>query len=158
MSSPVSLSALLSEMISRKNWSKKISQHAVFHIWPEVVGNDIAERTYPYIIRGTILWVRVSDSVWMQQLHLQKPLILEKINRRLKGAVISDLRFQVDSSLNGLSISYSDRPEEPEVEEDPSAGKNFDKMLHSITDDREVREAVKKCWKKLKRARLRSSS
>lgn len=158
MSSPISLARLLDDMISRKNWSKKIKQHTVFELWPEVVGKDIAQRTCPYVIRGSILWVRVSDSVWMQQLHLQKPLILEKINRRLKSAVISDLRFQVDSRLDRVDITDNDRPVAVDAEEDPAEGENFDQMLQSVTDDREVQKAVKKCWERLKRARVRNSS
>lgn len=159
MSSPVILARLLDDMIRRKNWSKKIKQHTVFDLWPEVVGKDIAQRTYPYIIRGSILWIRVSDSVWMQQLHLQKPLILEQINRRLKGAVISDLRFQVDSSLDGVDTGSSEeRPVVEDVEEDTSEGEDFDEMLQSVTGDREVQEAVKKCWERLRRARVRNSS
>ena len=158
MSTPASISQLLDKLIKQKNWSKKIKQHTVFELWPEVVGQDIAQRTCPYVIRGSILWIRVSDSVWMQQLHLQKPLILEKINGRLKGAVISDLRFQVDSSLGGVDIDYSDRPVAEEVEEDPSEGEDFDEMLQSVTDDVEVQKAVKECWERLRRARIRNSS
>jgi hypothetical protein len=157
MSSPVTLAHLLDNMISRKNWSKKIKQHTVFELWPEVVGKDIAQRTCPYIIRGSILWVRVSDSVWMQQLHLQKPLILEEINKRLKGAVISDLRFQVDSSLDGVDADHIDRPVAVETEDDPSEGEGFDEMLQSVTDDVEVQKAVKECWERLRRARIRNS-
>lgn len=158
MSTPASISHLLDKLIKQKNWSKKIKQHTVFELWPEVVGKDIAQRTCPYVIRGSILWIRVSDSVWMQQLHLQKPLILEQINRRLKGAVISDLRFQVDSSLDSVAINYSDRPLVVEAKEDPSEGEDFDQMLKSVTDDVEVKKAVKKCWERLRRARTKNSS
>lgn len=158
MSNPFPLRRLLDDMIKQKHWSKKIKQHTVFELWPEVVGKDIAQRTCPYVIRGSILWVRVSDSVWMQQLHLQKPLILEKINNRLKGAVISDLRFQVDSNLDGVDTDYSEKPVAVEAEEDPAEGEGFDAMLQSVTDDREVQEAVKKCWERLRRARVKNSS
>ncbi|MBC8318722.1 MAG: DUF721 domain-containing protein [Desulfobulbaceae bacterium] len=146
-------------MIRRKNWAKKISQHAVFHIWPQVVGKDIAKRSYPYIIRGSVLWVRVSDSVWMQQLHFQKPLILDKINERLRSSVISDLRFQVDSSLD--QVEFDENRESQEVEEvfeDPEEAEAFEHMLQSVTDDTEVQEAVKKCWERLRRAKARNSS
>ena len=158
MPSPITLARLLDDMISRKNWSKKIKQHTVFELWPEVVEKDIAQRTCPSVIRGSVLWIRVSDSVWMQQLHLQKPLILEKINRKLKGAVISDLRFQVDSSLDGVDIDYSSRPIQEEFEEDPAEGEGFDEMLRSVTDDKEIQKAVKKCWERLRRARVKNSS
>ena len=158
MSTPASISRLLDKLIKQKNWSKKIKQHTVFELWPEVVGKDIAQRTCPYIIRGSVLWIRVSDSVWMQQLHLQKPLILEQINRRLKGAVISDLRFQVDSNLDGVDADQADKPMTVETEEDPSEGEDFDEMLQTVTDDVEVQKAVKECWERLRRARTRNSS
>lgn len=159
MSNPVSLARLLDEMISRKNWSKKISQHAVFDLWPEIVGEDIAQRTCPYVIRGSVLWVRVSDSVWMQQLHFQKPLILDKINKRLRSSVISDLRFQVDSNLDRVASDDNKGNQEVGASlEDPRESEAFEHMLELVTDDMEVQKVVKKCWERLRRARVRKTS
>ena len=72
--------------------------------------------------------------------------------------MISDLRFQVDSRLDRVDITDNDRPVAVDAEEDPAEGENFDQMLQSVTDDREVQKAVKKCWERLRRARTRNSS
>ena len=157
MATPTKLSDLLSELIERKDWEKKIRQHEVFRLWPRIVGKDIAMRTSPHVIRGTILWIKVTDSVWMQQLHLQKPLILDRINSQLKGAIISDLRFQVDSSLSwNEADNFS--AEKKELPKESLEHKAFDEILAKTTDDEQVKQAVKKCWEKLGRLRAKKSS
>ena len=99
MPEPTSISELLQSLIGHKNWSQKIKQHQVFLKWSELVGKDISQRAKPIFIRGSVLWVAVSDSVWMQQLHLQKNVILDKLSQRFPGVNFTDIRFQVDSSL-----------------------------------------------------------
>lgn len=158
MAKPASISDLLDDLIKQKNWSKKIKQHDVFLLWPKIVGDDIARWTSPHVIRGTVLWVRVTDSVWMQQLHLQKPLILEKINSQLQGVLLSDLRFQVDSSLSGKEERKNQHIEEVNPEQDSREGMAFDEMLAKVTDDPQIKQAVKKCWEKLGKIRAKNSS
>jgi len=157
MSKPARISDLLNDLIKQKNWSKKIKQHDVFQLWPKIVGDDIAARTAPHVIRGTVLWVRITDSVWMQQLHLMKPLLLEKINSRLQGAIVSDLRFQVDSTLDA-NAEAENLIVEKKYESDENDSQAFDEMLAKVTDDVQIKQAVKKCWEKLRKVRTRSSS
>ncbi|MFO7761822.1 MAG: DUF721 domain-containing protein [Desulfobia sp.] len=111
MKKPRSLGSLLDDIISRRKWTNKFDLHKVFGFWPEVVGRDVARWAVPSIIRGRILWISVVDSVWMQQLYMQKMLLLEKINERLSGSGFTDLRFQVDSNMI-YSDYYSTEPEE----------------------------------------------
>ncbi|MCK5323317.1 MAG: DUF721 domain-containing protein, partial [Desulfobulbaceae bacterium] len=63
---PTQISALLAEIIRKRNWHRRIGLHQVFDFWGEIVEKDAAALSRPFLIRGTVLWVNVSDSAWMQ--------------------------------------------------------------------------------------------
>lgn len=140
---------LLAGLFAKRQWDKRLGLHAIFRSWPEVVGKAIARQAAPHVIRGTVLWVNVSDSVWMQQLHLQKPHLLEKINASLPGPeTISDLRFQVDAALG----QEEPAPEVPGPVSsprpvDPQALKDFERLVAAI-GDAETRNRLLSLWKK----------
>ena len=74
--------------------SDKMRDYAVFPLWPELVGEEIAAVSRPEkILKRTILVIRVIDAAWMQELTLQKREILERIQKVETGARISDIRF-----------------------------------------------------------------
>ena len=143
------IDALFAELFKKRQWDKRLALHAVFRNWPQVVGSEIAERTEPQVIRGTVLWIAVSDSVWMQQLHLQKQTLLEHINSNLRGsAEISDVRFQIDAALGEEKVVLqSPPPAAPPPPVDPEEQKGFERMIGAITDA-ELRARLLALWQK----------
>ncbi|MFC1837822.1 DciA family protein [Thermodesulfobacteriota bacterium] len=144
---PVEISHLLSAVFEEKKWRSKLDLHRVFDFWDSTVGKDIAAVARPSLIRNTVLWVKVKDSIWMQQLHLQKLLLLEKINDQLADAKLSDIHFQLDSSLSA--------PPEPEISEskpillDKKQEQEFDKLISSLEND-DLKASLKSLWVKMK--------
>jgi hypothetical protein len=144
---PEEISRLLSAVFENKKWCSKLELHRVFEFWDRTVGKEIAAVAQPSLIRSRdVLWVKVKDSIWMQQLHLQKMLLLEKINRQFKDEKISDIHFQLDSSLS--------TPPEPENEKpksfspDKQQEQEFDKLISSLEND-ELRDSLKSLWVKM---------
>lgn len=117
----------------------------MFHFWNEVVGDDVAQQAQPYVIRGNVLWVHVSNSIWMQQLHLQKAFMLELINQRLKEEKLNDIRFQLDSRLDSVNSIAGQNQSRKSVNK--SEMKKFDKMASSLPDN-EVKQELKELWQK----------
>jgi len=148
MSKPTPIRTLLESLIASKGWQGRVELHKVFAFWDDLVGPDIARQAQPHVIRKTILWVRVSDSVWMQQLHLLKVMLLEKLNSRLKKNKLTDLRFQLDTSLGCDDGDGADH-KAPSPARFPSAErkKEFESMLASIHDE-EIKAAIRQCWLK----------
>lgn len=149
MSRPTPINRLLDSLIAAKGWKGRVELHGVFDFWDDVVGDDIAARAQPLVIRKTILWVRVSDSVWMQQLHLLKEMILEKLNQRLKKKKITDLRFQLDSSLGEQPVQSDPSfvaPEKPKP--DQKRLEEFERLLETI-EDQDIKDAMRRCWLKV---------
>lgn len=143
ISEPLAISRLLANVIENKQWRLKLDLHRVFEFWPEIVGPEIAAIAQPSLIRGHVLWVKVSESIWMQQLHLQKMLLLEKINNRLHEEQFSDIHFQLNSSLSPqsdpppgkLKPALLDKKEEQE----------FDRLISSLENE-DLRASLKSLW------------
>jgi len=147
MSKPTPIRTLLASLIATKGWEGRVELHQVFTFWDELLGADIARQAQPHVIRKTVLWVRVSDSVWMQQLHLLKGMILEKLNSRLKKNKLTDLRFQLDSELGMDGGSGDRRFPRPPARPSARQQEEFEALLDSIHDE-EMKAAIRKCWLK----------
>jgi predicted nucleic acid-binding Zn ribbon protein len=146
---PVSIKNLLQKVIAGKKWQSRLELHQVFDLWNEIVGPDISERAQPSRIRRTVLWVDVTDSIWMQQLHLQKILLLDLINQKLDGSVISEIRFQLNVNLE------KEKQETPQAQPPRPLNKKkqeaFEDILAPVTN-KDVREALRNIWKKSQQA------
>ena len=143
---PVEISRLLSTVFENRKWRSKLELHRVFEFWNKTVGKEIAAVAQPYLIRGHVLWVKVRDSIWMQQLHFQKMLLLENINKQLVNEKFSDIHFQLDSSLSA--------PMEPETKKqkpvflDKKQEQEFDKLISPLEND-DLKASLKSLWVKM---------
>lgn len=63
--------------------------------WDKAVGARILAHARPEKLQRDTLFVRVSDSVWMQQLHFLKQDILGKINHLLDGKTVKNIHFSL---------------------------------------------------------------
>jgi hypothetical protein len=143
---PVEIGLLLSSVFEHKKWRSKLELHRVFQFWNSAVGKEIAAVAQPSLIRGHVLWIKVADSVWMQQLHLQKMLLLEKINQHLHEEKISDIHFQLNSSL---TPPPKPEPTEPKpVYPDKKKEQEFDRLISSLDND-ELKASLKSLWIKM---------
>ena len=142
------MKTVLAELFREKNWEARLGMHAVFGFWDEVVGDDIAVCARPSLIRGTVLWLDVSDSVWMQQLQFQKNLLLEKINLRLTGTKLTDIRFQLDTSLGRPVSEEVEKTAKRKTEPDRKQREHLEEMLDSLEDE-EMKESMRRIWLKM---------
>lgn len=76
--------------------------------WTEAAGEKIAAKTRAVSFADGTLYVWVKDSVWAQEISLQKKMIIKNANRIVRTRMLLDIRFRV----GGLPP-----PREEEVEE-----------------------------------------
>ena len=55
----------------------------VHRVWSEVVGEKVASRSQPGLLKNGRLQVTVGDAVWLQQLTMLKPAILAGLESHL---------------------------------------------------------------------------
>ena len=145
---PDHISSVLGAMIKRRHWEDRFELHEVFAFWKKAVGKDIAEHATPSKFRGKVLWVDVSDSIWMQQLQFLKMALLAKVNKEFDSVEVEDIRFQL--KLPSHEPAKIPRPSTRQAGAKPSAedASQFQQSLDSI-DDPELKAAMLRCWRTL---------
>jgi len=66
--------------------------------WPKVVGDLIAKETYPSSLRGGILTITCSSSVWAQELDLLSRKVLERLADEFGNSPAQRLRCVVGAN------------------------------------------------------------
>jgi hypothetical protein len=89
------LSETLSSVFHEINIDNRMEHVAIFKIWKDAVGERIAEETHPEMIRNDLLFVNVSNSLWMQELCFLRDKILEKVNNLLTSRKLKQIRFKI---------------------------------------------------------------
>lgn len=144
---PDHIGFVLGELVGKKNWGQRFELHSVFTFWDEIVGADVAAQAKPYKMHGMVLWVEVTESVWLQQLQYLKMDFVAKINARFTGVGVTDIRFSLKQQRQGESEKSRDwprpgpAPTEAEIEQ-------FAKTVSTI-DDPELMQSMRRCWEAL---------
>ncbi|MBC8385780.1 MAG: DUF721 domain-containing protein [Candidatus Cloacimonetes bacterium] len=71
--------------------------------WKKIIGKLLAERTSIYDFDHNILFVTVSNNVWIQELVLHKSQIISDLNKEL-NVHISDIIFFLGKDSRQISI------------------------------------------------------
>lgn len=103
--------SLLQEVLGEQGLGDKLSRYQAWLVWDQLVGAQIARRARPLRLRQGVLEVQVDHPVWMQQLQMLKPKILEKLNERIPNAGITDIYLRKGHPGRAVSM--------PKEEEDP---------------------------------------
>ena len=142
------LGDILQTALKKQRIFLDIEDKSLLPVWNEAVGPQIALQTYPGRLKGKTLFVKVSSSVWMQQLYFLKEEISEKINQSLGKAAIENIYFSIGEiplalpkgeerlSFPSLSHLLKDRDR-----------KLIEKSTASIPDE-ELREIMKRVMTK----------
>jgi predicted nucleic acid-binding Zn ribbon protein len=64
--------------------------------WPEAVGETIARRARAVSFHEGVLNVEVEGAAWRHELSVLKRDLIRRLNQRLGGAVVRELRFTHD--------------------------------------------------------------
>ena len=69
----------------------------IWKLWDGVVGKKIAKHARPFSIKKGILLVKVTDSIWLQELEFKTEGIKERLNNMLQSKVVKKIRFRVSA-------------------------------------------------------------
>ncbi|MDO8519643.1 MAG: DUF721 domain-containing protein, partial [Deltaproteobacteria bacterium] len=68
--------------------------HPIWSAWENLVGPAVARKTHPDFVQGKTLIVSVENSVWMQELEMQKREFVKKISEMKLPFEITEIRFR----------------------------------------------------------------
>ena len=113
--------------------------------WHAIAGPQLAAVTQPESIRARVLFITVSDAIWLQQITFYQAQLLENIRSVLGNVAITRLHFT-------LAMSSARRPvlSPPEEEPEPlpltvAEEQQMQEDTAHIADPG-LREAVRRAW------------
>jgi hypothetical protein len=89
------LGNILQGVLKKHNITIDSEEQRLLEIWNKAVGTQISAHTRPEKLKRNTLFVKVSSSVWMQQLHILKSEIIEKINQLLGKELVKNIHFSI---------------------------------------------------------------
>ncbi len=74
-----------------------MSEASVEHLWPELVGEEIAGHTRVVHVEAGRLLVAVDSAIWRHELMFHKEMLLDKLNGAMRhegsGRVLTEITF-----------------------------------------------------------------
>lgn len=92
---PASAAEVVEQLLCRLKLDEHIHNRAIREIWPRLVGEHLACKSYPDSLRRGLLTVRIADSATHHHLRTLKQELLAALHRQLGEQLkITDIRFQ----------------------------------------------------------------
>jgi len=136
------LGNILQDILKKHNINIDSEEQRLLEIWNKAVGTQISVHTRPEKLKRNTLFVNVSSSVWMQQLHILKSEIIKKINQYLGKELVKNIHFSIGvipstPSMNPYQATFS--PESCPLKDKEK--KLIEKSTSSVTDE-ELKEIL----------------
>ncbi len=118
----------------------------IHRVWSEVVGEEVARRSQPGLLKNGRLHVTVGDAVWLQQLTMLKPRILTGLESHVGAGVVRDIFF-----ILGTPSMPTARPEQISRRRSHPSSSEMQGRIQEIlrpVQDEECREVLARILKK----------
>jgi len=140
------LKEVIDDIFASSALSLNLDDVKIWEVWDGVVGKKVAKHARPSQINKGVLIVKVSDSVWLQELEFMAETIREGLNNTLQRTAVKKIRFKVGvpqetkQVRKGEAEQMSDRTLAPEKEIE------MNKMLSRVKD-KELRSSLRQFMK-----------
>jgi hypothetical protein len=147
--------AAIDDVLAQRGLSEPLRVHRLLTEWRDMVGDRIANRTWPDGLSKNVLWVRVANSAWLHELSLLKATLVTAINRALgEPRLVDDLRFHIgarkqvdaDDALAGAAFALRTRKRATRLPLPPPATgpalQRIDRETNNVDDD-ELRDLIR---------------
>ncbi|TME53954.1 MAG: DUF721 domain-containing protein [Chloroflexi bacterium] len=89
-----SISAALPKTLKALGISRRTREAQALWLWPQLVGEHLAHETHALKLTGGTLWVSASSPALAHQLHLERSIMIDRINEQIGAPVVREIRFR----------------------------------------------------------------
>ena len=114
----------------------------IWKLWDGVVGKRIAQHARPSWIKKGVLLIKVTDSVWVQELEFKAETIKESLNKKLQREAIREIRFRVGTPQDGGRIERRRPRHQHDWRPAPQKQRKMEEVLARIKD-KELRSSLR---------------
>jgi hypothetical protein len=104
-----SFGSILSGVSKRLGLEPRLIELRLQHRWYDLVGEPMANHTWPAQIRFKKLYLIVRNPVWLQQLSFLKPALLSKLQAESGSDYVTDIAFRI-GEIPDTSMADTDVP------------------------------------------------
>lgn len=90
---PVRVDALVTDVLEKHGVRRQVERLDVLELWPEIVGEKVAEVTRAKGLEDATLFVEVRTSAWLMELNMMKSEFLHRVNERMAAAPLDRIVF-----------------------------------------------------------------
>ena len=90
---PEQIGKILNRTLRNLQIDRRLREENIVLNWNRLVGERIASQAHPVRVEDSILFVRVENASWRNELHFIKRKIIEQLNRSVKDNVLKDIVF-----------------------------------------------------------------
>jgi len=144
------LGKLLENLLKIPGYRERLKAWGVLLDWEEVVGEELARRTWPVAFAHGRLTLGVADPIWGAALRFEAPKILEALNKASGEKLFTSIRFVIEKPpAFWKRKARRASPLSPEEEEKAQ-------REAALIEDPELREAFRRWRRVLLQAQKRS--
>lgn len=75
-----SIGQIIKRVLARQGMEKGLKEGEVLSRWEDIVGEKVAKHTEAVALESGILFIKVNDSTWRNELSLMSEILKDKIN------------------------------------------------------------------------------
>ena len=90
---PEKIGKVLTRTLKGLKIDRRVKEETTLLNWDKVVGERIASQTNPLRVKDSILFVRVENASWRNELVFLKGKIIKELNQSVRANVIKDIVF-----------------------------------------------------------------
>ena len=90
---PEKIGTVLTRTLKGLKIDRRVKEETTLLKWAEVVGERIASQSSPLRVKDSILFVRVENASWRNELVFLKGKIIKELNQSVRANVIKDIVF-----------------------------------------------------------------
>jgi predicted nucleic acid-binding Zn ribbon protein len=89
-----SIGAALPKALKSLGISRRTREAQALWLWPQLVGGHLAHETHAFKLTGGTLWVTASSPALAHQLHLERSILIDRINEQIGVPAVREIRFR----------------------------------------------------------------
>lgn len=90
---PTKVDSVLTDVLERYGVREQVERMGVLELWPQIVGERLAEVTRARAVNDGALIVEVRNSAWLMELNMMKSDFLERVNERFADVPMERIVF-----------------------------------------------------------------
>lgn len=93
---PKHIKEIIQNFFHQRSWGQRIKGYYILDDWKKMVPKKFYLHTQPIKIQNSMLFIRVKNHVWANELRIRKGEILAKINQRPGSCIIKDIVIRIE--------------------------------------------------------------